>query len=245
MLTVADAHRQDSPGPVRAADSPVRRATDPDWSSAALLTIDTQVDTLDGQPLEIPGTSAALPAIAEACQAFRLVGAPIVHVLRLYLADGTNAELCRQELVRRSGPILRPGTDGSRLAPPILPSAAPALDAGLLLSGAFQELAADEFAMYKPRWGAFFQTGLDDFLVARDITTVVVVGCNFPNCPRTTIYEASERDYRVVLVEDAVSGLYDRGRAEMLNIGVQMLGSHAVRQELGSGADAAARSPRR
>ena len=36
--------------------------TSPDFTSAALITIDTQCDTLDGQPLEIPGTSAALPA---------------------------------------------------------------------------------------------------------------------------------------------------------------------------------------
>lgn len=96
---------------------------------------------------------------------------------------------------------------------------APQLDPDLLLSGAFQELGPHELAMYKPRWGGFFGTDLDDLLRQRGVTTLVVVGCNFPNCPRTTVYEASERDYRVALVEDAVSGLYDRGRGEMLNIG--------------------------
>lgn len=39
-------------------------------------------------------------------------------------------------------------------------------------------------------------------------------GCNFPNCPRTSIYEASERDFRTVLVRDAISGLYERGEHE-------------------------------
>lgn len=48
------------------------------------------------------------------------------------------------------------------------------------------------------------------------------MGCNFPNCPRASISEASERDYRVVLVEDAISGLYPKGKVEMLNIGVQV-----------------------
>jgi nicotinamidase-related amidase len=52
---------------------------------------------------------------------------------------------------------------------------------------------------------------------------VVFCGCNFPNCPRTSIYEASERDFRVVLVRDAVSGLYERGEQELLNIGVQLM----------------------
>jgi hypothetical protein len=52
------------------------------------------------------------------------------------------------------------------------------------------------------------------------VSTLAFTGCNFPNCPWTSIYEASERDYRLVLIEDAISGLYDRGKAEMRNIGV-------------------------
>ena len=56
------------------------------------------------------------------------------------------------------------------------------------------------------------------------VNTLVVCGCNFPNCPRTSVYEASERDLRVVLVEDAISGLYEQGRREMENIGVTVTG---------------------
>jgi nicotinamidase-related amidase len=82
--------------------------------------------------------------------------------------------------------------------------------------------------MYKPRWGAFFETTLDDHLRELCVDTVVVAGCNYPNCPRTSIYEASERDYRVVLVDDAVSGLYERGRGEMANIGVTLMEADAV-----------------
>jgi nicotinamidase-related amidase len=69
---------------------------------------------------------------------------------------------------------------------------------------------------------------LDEHLRDNEIDTVVVSGCNYPNCPRTSIYEASERDYRVVLVEDAVSGLYERGRAEMADIGVTLCRSESV-----------------
>jgi nicotinamidase-related amidase len=47
------------------------------------------------------------------------------------------------------------------------------------------------------------------------VNTLVFGGCNFPNCPRTSISEASERDFRLVLAEDAISGLYDRGRQEL------------------------------
>lgn len=74
--------------------------------------------------------------------------------------------------------------------------------------------------MYKRRWGAFYRTELDDFIAARSVDTVVVCGCNYPNCPRTTIYEASERDYRLVFVSDATSGVYERGIEEIEDIGV-------------------------
>lgn len=48
-------------------------------------------------------------------------------------------------------------------------------------------------------------------------------GCNFPNCPRTSIYEASERDCRIVIARDALSQLYDKGEDEMENIGCGLL----------------------
>jgi hypothetical protein len=60
------------------------------------------------------------------------------------------------------------------------------------------------------------------------ISTLVFSGGNYPNGPHTSIYEASERDFRVVLVADAVSGLYDRGRWEMTNIGVGLLSTSAL-----------------
>lgn len=64
----------------------------PDFSSAALVTIDTQVDTLDGQPLEITGTSAAVSMIAALAAAFRKAGRPIVHLVRLYRAHGSSVD---------------------------------------------------------------------------------------------------------------------------------------------------------
>jgi nicotinamidase-related amidase len=46
------------------------------------------------------------------------------------------------------------------------------------------------------------------------VNSLVVSGCNFSNCPRITIYEAIERDYRIALAEDAISGLYSQGKKE-------------------------------
>jgi len=201
---------------------------EPHFKSAALLTIDVQTDTLDGEPLEIPGTSAAVPRIGHLCEAFRESGLPIVHIVRIYRADGSNAEPARRELITGTVPVLRAGTAGRLLAPGLTPDPATQLDDELLLSGCPQRLGEREIVMYKPRWGAFFGTALHDYLVENKVDTVVFAGCNFPNCPRTSIYEASERDYRIVLVDDAVSGLYERGRAEMTNIGVTLRETRSV-----------------
>jgi nicotinamidase-related amidase len=201
---------------------------EPHFESAALLTIDVQRDTLDGAPLEIPGTSAAVPQIARLCDAFRRSRLPIVHVVRIYRADGSNAEPVRKGLVTGVDPVLRAGTPGRLLAPGIMPDPTTELDDELLLSGHSQHVSDRESVIYKPRWGAFFGTALDQQLVENRVDTVIVAGCNFPNCPRTSIYEASERDFRILLVEDAVSGLYERGRAEMTNIGVALSNTDAV-----------------
>lgn len=72
-------------------------------------------------------------------------------------------------------------------------------------------LEVREWVMYKPRWGAFYGTTLEERLRALDVDTLVVCGCNFPNCPRTTIYEASERDFHIVFVSDATSAVYEQG----------------------------------
>jgi nicotinamidase-related amidase len=204
------------------------RHTAPDFAHAALVTIDTQSDVLDGGPLEIPGTSAVLPAMRVLAREFRGAGRPIVHVVRMYRPDGSNVDLCRRGLVQGGASILAPGAPGTELAAELLPQPALRLDCEELLGGQIQHLASDEVVIYKPRWGAFYDTPLESHLRERGVTTLVFCGCNFPNCPRTSIYEASERDFRVVLARDALSGLYERGERELAGIGVELMDVAAV-----------------
>ena len=193
-----------------------------------MVTIDTQVDTLDGQPLEIPGTSAAVPGIVALAAAFRDAGRPVVHVVRLYRRDGSNVDICRRSMVEAGAEILAPGSSGSQLAPEIVDQTSFELEADELLEGRLQQVGPGEVVIYKPRWGAFYETPLDDHLRRQDVSTIVFCGCNFPNCPRASIYEASERDFRVVLAEDAVSGLYGKGRDELESIGVRLMSTAEV-----------------
>ncbi len=204
------------------------RYTKPEWSRSALITIDTQCDTLDGQPFEVPGTSAILPRLQALLQSYRQAEKPIIHIVRIYKADGSNVDLCRKERVEKGAALVLAGTAGCQLAPQLLPQAGVELDADLLLCGGIQTFNSKEVVIYKSRWGAFYNTPLERHLVKQDVSTLVFSGCNFPNCPRTSIYEASERDFRVVLATDAISGLYDQGRREMRNIGVALLATDQV-----------------
>jgi nicotinamidase-related amidase len=198
--------------------------TQPHPDSAALLTIDVQRDfSLPGAPLEIPGTMDALPRIRRLLDAFRAAGRLIVHVVRLYEEDGSNVDPVRRAAVEGGARMAAPSSDGAELLDDLKPDPAVRLDADALLRGEFQRLAENEFVMYKPRWGAFYGTSLEAFLRERGVDTIVLAGCNFPNCPRTTVYEASERDFRIVAVVDAISGAYDRGVQELRNIGVLAL----------------------
>jgi nicotinamidase-related amidase len=202
--------------------------TAPEFAAAALITIDTQRDVLDGGRLEIAGTTAALPGMGTLVAAFRQAGRPIVHIVRIYRSDASNADRCRRRILERGVALLAPGAPGTQIAPELLPRVTRALDDELLLAGGVQMLGPDEVAIYKPRWGAFYDTPLHEHLRGLGVSTTVFCGCNFPNCPRTSMYEASERDYRVVLARDAISGLYERGERELANIGVVLMSAAAV-----------------
>src|SRR5437764_11734742 len=120
------------------------RYTEPHFESAAMITIDTQRDVLDDGPFPIAGTTAVLPTIGRLLEAFRAAGRPIVHVVRLYQPDGSNAEPARREFLESGRQVLAPGTPGSQLAAPLLPEPDMTLEPNELLTGQIQHLTAGE-----------------------------------------------------------------------------------------------------
>jgi nicotinamidase-related amidase len=88
------------------------------------------------------------------------------------------------------------------------------------MSGGVQQIGQAEWIIYKPRFGSFYKTPLERHLAESGVNTLVITGSNFPNCPRATIYEASERDFRIVAVTDAISLLDEKGIGELQAIGV-------------------------
>lgn len=216
--------------------------TEPRPASAALLTIDVQRDfSSPGGAAEVPGTREAIPAMRRVVDGFRRHERPVVHVVRLYRPDGSDVDLARRALVAGGHQLVAPGTAGAELADELKPDATVSLDAEGLLSGRLQRVGPDEWIVYKPRWGAFFRTPLAEHLDRLGVDSLVVCGCNFPNCPRTTVYEASERDFRLALVTDATSGLYERGESELADIGVRLLTAGQCEQWLAGQWEASAR----
>ena len=59
----------------------------------------------------------------EIIQAYRARKLPIIHVLRLYSADGKNVDLCRRERVEEGAKIVIPRTRGAELVDDLKPAA--------------------------------------------------------------------------------------------------------------------------
>jgi|SRR5665213_1664443 len=206
--------------------------TEPGWAHVALLTIDMQNDfaLAEGSGF-VPGTDEILPALADLIHAFRKSQLPIFHAVRLYLEDGSNAERCRQRVLQSGLSLARPGTSGARAVDVIRSSNAPD-ESSALLAGEYVPLSSSEWLFYKSRWSAFHGTGLEEHLLGLDVDTVVVAGCNFPNCPSATLFDATERNFRAVLVSNAVSGLSESGIRWCTGIGVATLTVAQVRSQI-------------
>jgi len=211
----------------------MNKYTDPHFDRSALITIDTQNDfTLPDAPVRIAGTEEVIPNMVRLLRSYRKQGLPIIHIVRLYSGDGSNVDICRKQIVEEGRAMVAPDSEGAELVDELKPDASIRLNTRKLLSGKAQMLGYNEFVMYKPRWGAFYKTKLEEFLKELDIDTLVFSGCNYPNCPRTSIYEASERDFRIVLARDAISQLYPKAEEEMKNIGASLLSTDEIEKAL-------------
>ena len=165
-----------------------------EWDAAALVVIDVQNDFVDGV-MPVPGTTDVLPRLERLVAAFREARRPIVHAIRLYEPGSSDADPVRRAAIEQGARIVAPGTWGAEIRATIT-GAAVRLEPAALLAGQPQSVGPDEVIFYKPRWSAFFRTELQAWLTERQVTSVLVAGCNLPNCPRATLFDATERDFR-------------------------------------------------
>lgn len=185
----------------------------------ALLIIDMQNDfVLDGKPLQVTGSQSIIPQIKLVLDLFRLRGLPIFHVIRVHRPDGSDVEIMRQELFKKT-PFAVEGTVGA---------------------GVIDELApkSGEYLLSKIRMSAFIGTTLDLMLRTRGVDEIVVTGIQTPNCIRTTAFDALAYNYRVTLVVDASAAqtdeIHEQNVRDMHNIGVRIIRSDELADLLGN-----------
>jgi nicotinamidase-related amidase len=179
----------------------------------ALLIIDMQNDfVLDGAPLQVPGATDVIAQIQAIRDTFLEANLPVIHVMRVHRADGSDVEISRRNLFLKS-PFAVEGTDGVEIIRELTP----------------QE---GEFVITKTRMSAFLFTELDLLLRSLDADGVVVTGIQTPNCIRATVFDAFAYNYETWLVDDAVMAknpdIHQDNVRDMQNIGTRIITTDEV-----------------
>lgn len=177
----------------------------------ALIVIDMQKGFIDPSSTQcIRGAAATVPSCARVIRHCRDNGIPVIFVTREYRADGSDVEHTRFKKWRDGGKPMSPGCDEN------ISTALPA------------EFGSDErdYHIIKPRFSAFFATGLDMLLRRLGVDTLVLAGTTTPNCIRTTCYDAISLDYNTVVLDDCTSSMNDDIQSsnlrDMAKVGAQI-----------------------
>lgn len=75
----------------------------------------------------------------------------------------------------------------------------------------------DDFWLPKPRFSAFFNTGLEDWLHERGVTLCAVGGISTHFCVLTTVMDAICHDFKAVLLEDCCAAFSKTVHEQALN----------------------------
>ena len=174
----------------------------------ALLIIDMQNDFVrEGKPLKVAGAPAVIPKIQIVLGEFRKRSLPVIHVLRVHRADGSDVEIIRKERFRTQ-PFAVAGTAGAAVIDELEPR-------------------NGEIVLEKTRMSAFIGTELDLVLRTLGVSTLFVCGIQTPNCIRTTVFDGIAYNYPVVLIDDATGAaseeVHRANIRDMQNIGVRIV----------------------
>ena len=86
------------------------------WEKSAVVVIDMQNDfCLPDSVMPVEGAMDVAPVVAEILETARKYKMPIVHIVRLYKTDGSNADLCRKEMILSGIHVVEPDTDGAEI----------------------------------------------------------------------------------------------------------------------------------
>jgi nicotinamidase-related amidase len=187
---------------VTVAADPYPFAFDP--ANTALLVIDMQRDFVEpggfGETLgnDVSLLRAVIPPLQATLAATRAAGMTVIHTREGHLPDLSD---CPPAKLNRGEPALRIGDPGPK--------------GRILIRGEYGHDIIDELAptdgelvVDKPGKGSFYNTGLDETLRVRGITSLVVTGVTTEVCVHTTVREANDRGYECLVLSDCVGSYF-------------------------------------
>jgi len=185
-----------------------------DPATTALIVIDMQRDFIEpggfGETLgnDVSLLQAIVPTTAKLLALCRAQGLLVVHTRECHKPDLSDLPDAKRDRGKPSlrigdpgpmGRILVAGEDGSDIIPEVYP-------------------IADELVIDKPGKGAFYATGLSDYLEQREIMTLIFAGVTTEVCVQTTIREANDRGFECLLIEDATESYFPAFKAATLDM---------------------------
>lgn len=189
---------------------------DVDLGRTALLIIDMQRDFVEpggfGEALgnDVSPLRAAIPPTARVLDAARRAGLLVVHTREGHRVD--LSDLWAAKHGRGEGDVLRIGDDGPM--------------GRLLVRGEKGHDIVDELSplagepiIDKPGKGSFYATDLELILRRHDVRTLLVCGVTTEVCVHTTVREANDRGFEVVVLGDCVASYFP----EFQRVGLEMI----------------------
>ncbi|HET9647870.1 MAG TPA: cysteine hydrolase [Microlunatus sp.] len=181
----------------------------------ALIVIDMQRDFLlpggFGETLgnDVGQLAAVVPPLQAVLAAARDAGLMIIHTREGHRPDLSDLPPAKH---RRGKPSLRIGDPGPY--------------GRILIQGEYGHDIIDELApapgelvIDKPGKGSFYGTDLDAVLTGAGITTLIVTGVTTEVCVHTTVREANDRGYEVLVLSDCVGSYFP----EFQRVGLDMI----------------------
>jgi nicotinamidase-related amidase len=170
----------------------------------ALIVIDMQRDFLlpggFGESLgnDVSLLASVVPPLRRVLDAARSAGWTVIHTREGHRPDLSDLPAAKH---RRGKPSLRIGDPGPY--------------GRILIRGEYGHDIVDELApapgepvLDKPGKGAFYGTDLQEVLQANGITSLVVTGVTTEVCVHTTVREANDRGYDVLVLSDCVGSYF-------------------------------------
>jgi nicotinamidase-related amidase len=181
----------------------------------ALIVIDMQRDFLlpggFGETLgnDVSQLASVVPPLQEVLAAARAAGMLVIHTREGHRPDLSDLPPAKH---RRGKPSLRIGDPGPY--------------GRILIRGEYGHDIIDELApldgeivLDKPGKGAFYATDLQPILESHGITSLIVTGVTTEVCVHTTVREANDRGYEVLVLADCVGSYFP----EFQRVGLEMV----------------------